>query len=72
MERSKKGVLGGVYNCYALFRSILTNNHGRRRQFWIGRVPQSEYPVDVKLNVIELTPKEGGLKEEDPVLFRSF
>lgn len=68
MEGSKEDVFGRVYHRYALFCSILADNHGRCRQFRIGRVPQSKYAVDVKLNFMELTPKEDGLEEENPVL----
>jgi len=72
MKRSKEDVFGRVYDCYALFRSILADNHGRCRQFRIRGVPQSKYAVDVKLNFMELTPKKDGLEEENPVLLRSF
>jgi len=71
MKRSEKGAFDRVDDCYALFRSILADNHGSCRQFRIGRVPQSKYPVDMKLNFVELTPKENGLEEENPVLLRS-
>ena len=72
MERSKKDVFGRVHDCYALFCGILADNHGKCRQFWIGRVPQSKYPMDVKLDFMKLTPKEDRLEKEDPVLLRSF
>ena len=72
MERRKKCVFDGVHDCYTLFGSILTDNHGRCRQFRIGRVPQSKHTVDVELNFMELTPKEDGLEEEDPIPLRSF
>ena len=72
MKKRKNDVLGRVYDCYALFRGVLADNHGMCRQFRIGRVPQSKYTVDVELDFMELTPKEDGLEEEDSVLLRSF
>ena len=72
MKRRKEDIFGRVYDCYALFRSILADDHGRCRQFRIGRIPQGKYPVNVELNFMELTSKEDGLEEENPVLLRSF
>jgi len=59
MKRSKKYVLGRVHDRYALFHGVLANNHGRGRQIGIGRVPQSEYTVDVILSLVKLASKVG-------------
>jgi len=72
MKRSKKYIFGRIHDRYALFCGVLADNHGRGRQIRIGRVPQSEYTMDVILSFMKLASKVGGLDEEDPALLRRF
>jgi len=59
MKGSKKYVLSRVHDRYALFCGVLADNHGRGRQIRIGRVPQSEYTVDVILSLVKQASEVG-------------